>query len=332
MGVDRASRSSGEDDTPRYSKRLMYAAAKLYYEDDVRQNDIAERLKLSPATVSRLLAEARRLRMVRIEVVPPDDHDLDDLARRLEVSLALDAVALADLPPAGQPGVALAPALFTLLSRVGLQPGDALLVSSGRTVYEAAQADLPKLPGVRLAPMVGGQDEPEVWYATNEVTRQIAVKVGGTPTFLYAPALPGAKAHALLLDDPSIRRVLELWQSARCAIMGIGAPPAQRTSLPRFVPVDGVALSDAVGDVVTRFYDRSGAAVRFPGQERLIAVDFKGLRRISACIAVAAGSEKVPAILAAGRARYFNQLATDRDTAMELLAAAGERDVATARS
>lgn len=192
----------------------------------------------------------------------------------------------------------------------------------GRTVYEAAQADLPELPEVQLAPMVGGQDEPEVWYATNEVTRQVAAKVGGTPNFLYAPALPGEKAHALLLDDPSIRRVLELWRAARCAIMGIGAPPATRTSLPRFVSVDGFALRDAVGDVVTRFFDRTGAAVRFPGQERLIAVDLEGLRRIPACIAVAAGSEKVPGVLAAARARYFNQLATDRDTAMKLLAAA----------
>ena len=220
---------------PAQSESLMYAAARLYYEEEIRQNDIAERLSVSPATVSRLLAQARRQGMVRIEVVSPDDHELDDLARRLEQALALDAVALTDLPPADQPGVALAPALYTLLDGVGLKPGDALLVSSGRTVYEAAQADLPHLSGVQLAPMVGGQDEPEVWYATNELTRQVAAKVGGTPNFLYAPALPAGQSRAQLLKDPSIRRVLELWRDARCAIMGLGAPPAQRTSLPRFV-------------------------------------------------------------------------------------------------
>jgi DNA-binding transcriptional regulator LsrR (DeoR family) len=305
----------------RYSKALMYAAAKLYYEDEVRQSDIAERLELSPATVSRLLAEARRSHMVRIEVVPPDDEALDDLARRLEVALDLDAVALSGLPLGGQPGVALAPALSTLLERVGLQSGDVLLVSSGRTVYEVAQAELPELPGVQLAPMVGGVDEPEVWYATNEVTRQVAAKVGGTPRFLYAPALPGAQAHALLLEDPSIKQVLELWVVARCAVVGIGAPPAMRTSLPSFVPVDAFPVHDAVGDVCTRFFDRAGAPVRFPGQERLIAVDFEDLRRIPACIAVAVGAEKVPGILAAARARYVNQLATDRETATLLLAA-----------
>jgi DNA-binding transcriptional regulator LsrR (DeoR family) len=321
-GVTAERRTEPEGGDSRYPRRLMYAAAKLYYEDEVRQTDIAERLELSPATVSRLLAEARRQRIVRIEVVPPDDDELDELSRRLEAALGLDAVALSDLPSGGQPGVALAPALSKLLEGVGLRRGDALLVSSGRTVYEAAQADLPELGGVQLAPMVGGQDEPEVWYATNEVTRQISAKVGGTPNFLYAPALPGQNAHALLLEDPSIRRVLALWSIARCAIVGIGAPPALRTSLPRFVPVNGFAAHEAVGDVCTRFFDRHGGTVPFPGEERLIAVDFEGLRGIPACIGVAAGGQKVPGILAAARARFVNQLVTDRDTATDLLAAA----------
>ena len=60
----------------------------------------------------------------------------------------------------------------------------------------------------------------------------------------------------------------------------------------------------------------------FPGYERLIAVELAALRKIPACIAVAAGREKVPGLMAAARARYFNRLATDRETAVALLAAA----------
>lgn len=300
----------------------MYAAAKLYYEDDVRQGDIARRLEVSPATVSRLIAEARRRGMVRIEVLPPEDSEVVDVAKRLEVALGLDAVALSPVPASAAPGLALTPPLSRLLVAAGLRTGDALLVSLGRTVYEIAQGDLTQLRNVRVAPMVGGHDEPEVWYATNELTRQVAAKVGGTPSFLYAPALPGPEARATLLKDPSIRRVVDLWGVARCAILGIGAPPALRTSLPAFVPVDGDLLRDAVGDVLTRFFDHSGAPVHFPGSERLLAVDFDRLRGIPACIAVAAGLEKVPGILAAGRAGYFNQLVTDRDTAIKLIEAA----------
>ena len=81
-------------------------------------------------------------------------------------------------------GHLLGPAFSVALEGVGLSSGDVLLISSGRTVYEVTQAELPALPNVQLAPMIGGQNEPEAWYQTNEIVRRFAEKVGGHPTFL----------------------------------------------------------------------------------------------------------------------------------------------------
>jgi DNA-binding transcriptional regulator LsrR (DeoR family) len=311
---------TGEQERTRFSKGLMHAAAQLYYVEDATQAEIATRLGTSRATVSRLLSEARREGIVRIEIVAPVEHDLDELGERLRVELGLDAVHLSALAH-GTKGEALAPALATALRSAGLSPGDALLVSSGRTIYEASQTELPRLPGVLLAPTVGGQDEPEAWYATNEITRRLAERVGGTPTFLYAPALPGPDLYETLLADASTRRITELWGSARCALLGVGAPLTTRTTLPRFVPSDTRVLSTAVGDICSRFYDRDGSPVEFPGSERLIATSLERLQDIPVTIALAAGASKVPSLLAAARARYFNQLVTDPETALALLGA-----------
>jgi DNA-binding transcriptional regulator LsrR (DeoR family) len=305
--------------TPRFSAALMHAAATLYYLEDATQADIAARLGVSRASVSRLLSEARREGIVRIEVVPPVDRDAEDLERRVAEALGLQAVWLSTLPARGSVGARLAPSLSAALRAVGLVAGDVLLVSSGRTVYEAGQAELPALPGVLVAPMIGGHDEPEAWYAPNEITRQIALKVGGIPTFLYAPALPGPELYETLQEDPSARRVIEMWSSARCAVMGVGAPPLSRTSLPSFVRNDMNTLQAAVGDVCSRFYDADGVPVPFPGSERLVATGLDLVQRIPTSIAVATGREKVPAIHAGAAARYFNQLVTDTDTASALL-------------
>jgi DNA-binding transcriptional regulator LsrR (DeoR family) len=167
--------------------------------------------------------------------------------------------------------------------------------------------------------MIGGQDEPEVWYAPNEIIRQFAVRLGGDPVFLYAPALPGPELHDTLLHDPSTRRVFELWSQARCAVLGVGAPPLTRASLPRFIASDTGSLRESVGDVCSRFYDVRGEAVAFPGSERLIATDFERLRRIPTTIAVAAGAVKVPSIRTGAASGYFNQLVTDADTALALI-------------
>lgn len=309
---------------------LIVRAATLYYLEDATQAEIAERLRTSRATVSRLLSEARRQGIVHIEIRPPAEPVDDGLAARAAAATGLERIYLSGSTD-GLGGAALAPPLSTALTDVGLRLGDVLLVSSGRTVYEAARRELPPLPGVLLVPTIGGQDEPEPWYQTNEITREVAAKVGGRPAFLYAPALPGPELHRSLLDDPSIQRILQLWRSASCAVLGIGAPPLTRRSIPGFVPTDAASLREAVGDVCSRFYDRDGIEVPFPGSDRLMATALDVVRSIPVSIGVAYGPEKVDSIVAGARAGYFQRLVTDPPTAALLAAILPPRSPAPAR-
>ncbi|WP_319449670.1 MULTISPECIES: sugar-binding transcriptional regulator [unclassified Mycobacterium] len=326
-----------EADAGPFPASLLYTAAKLYYTEDATQADVAARLGTSRATVSRLLAEAKRRGIVRIEVVPPDEVATSDLTDRLARALSLTTVFLSHSlpnPGAGRTvvdvmGGTLAPAVGRALSAAGLLPGDVLLVSSGRTVYEVAQYELSSLPGVLVAPTVGGNDQPEEWYQTNEITRLVANRVGGRPNYLFAPALPGPDLYPSLLKDPSIQRVLHLWPRARCALMGVGAPPLMRSDIPRFVPTDSTSLRSAVGDVCSRFYDRAGDEVDFDGRERLIALELEALRHVPVTIAVAVGHEKIESIVAGARGGYFNQLVTDPATATAILASLGKGDETT---
>jgi len=196
-------------------------------------------------------------------------------------------------------------------------------VSSGRTVYEVAQYDLVPLPGVLVAPTVGGNDQPEEWYQTNEITRLVANRINGRPNYLFAPALPGPDLYPSLLNDPSIQRVLHLWPRARCALMGVGAPPLIRSDIPQFVPTESGSLRTSVGDVCSRFFDQAGDEVDFEGSDRLIAVKLEALQHIPVTIAVAVGQEKIDSIVAGARGGYFNQLVTDPSTAGAILQSLG---------
>jgi DNA-binding transcriptional regulator LsrR (DeoR family) len=219
---------------------LLYAAAKLYYTEDATQADVAAQLGTSRATVSRLLAEAKRRGIVRIEVVPPDEVATSDLADRLVRALSLTTVFLSHplpAPAAGRAlvdvmGGALAPAVGRALSAAGLLPGDVLLVSSGRTVYEVAQYELVSLPGVLVAPTVGGNDQPEEWYQTNEITGWCC-RIGGRPNTCCARAARTGPVP-VAAQRPSIQRVLHLWPRAvradgrRCAAADAFGHPAFR--------------------------------------------------------------------------------------------------------
>jgi DNA-binding transcriptional regulator LsrR (DeoR family) len=306
---------------------LLYAAAKMYYTDEATQAEVAEHLQTSRATISRLLHEARRQGIVRIEVIPADNEAAHDLGSRVASVLGLTAVYISDpLPTTGRGeavedvmGGPLAAAVGRALLAVGLDIGDVMLVSSGRTIFEIARFELPRLPGVIVAPTVGGTDQPEAWFQTNEITRLIAERIGGRPAFLFAPALPGAELFQTLQTDPGIHRVLNLWPHARCVLTGVGAPPLLRSEAPQFVDMSSPELIEAVGDVCSRFFDRAGQPIQFPGSERLIAVDLETLKSIPTVVAVAAGANKVAPIIAAARVKLFSQLVTDPRTADEIL-------------
>lgn len=307
------------DPDSRFPADLVYRAAQLYYLEGATQADVATALGTSRPTVSRLLAHARASGVVHIEVREPGPPGQDGLAERLATALGLHR-AWVTASTTGLPvGRVLAPAVGEALRAAELGQGDALLISSGATVYAVAQHDLARLPGVLVAPTVGGRDEPESFYQTNEITRQIAVRAEAAPVFLYAPAMPGPALHQSLLADASIRRVTMLWRTARCALLGIGAPPSTRSSLPFLLRSEGASVARAVGDICSRPFDTDGEPIVSPGSDRLVAMGLDDLRRVPHAIGVAVGADKVASIRAAARAGWVNELVTDRDTAQLLV-------------
>ena len=309
----------------RFPQELMYAAATQYYLEDANQADIASRLGVSRATVSRLLTEARKQGIVEIRVRRPAGLEGGRLAAEVAEAVGLRQVHLVPRAEGPRLGPWLAPGVARALAAVGPQPGDVIVVSSGSTVYECAQEDLGHFPGIMVAPAVGGQEEPQPWFQTNETTRILAERLGGVPSYLYALALPGPALFGSLQDEPSFRRINELWGRAKCALVGVGAAPLMRQVLPSFVPSDAPSLRNAVGDVCSRFYDQDGLPVSYPGSDRVVATSLADLRRIPVSIAVAVGQEKVPSIIAGARGGYFNVLVSDVPTAEGLLTATRAR-------
>lgn len=275
-------------------------------------------LQVSRPTVSRLLAEARRLGIVEIRVHDPSEVSQGRLADRLRSALGLDRVLLTPAST-GPLSSRLAETFGIALRSVGLRRGDTALVSSGRTMFELSRVPLPSCPGVEVVPAVGGVAESKPWYQTNEISRSLAEGIGGRSHFLFAQALPTEAMRASLEVDPAFRSVVDRWPGARAAFVGIGAPPTTRTSNSSFVPDGWDKQQDVVADVCVNFLGPQGQEVHFTGSERMVRVRLETLREIPCVVGVAVGADKVPSILAAARARAVNWLITDPATAKLVL-------------
>lgn len=65
------------------NEHLMIKACQLYYDDDMRQEDIARQLGLSRPTISRLLKDAKSNGIVKIKIVNPNAKDYSQLERSI---------------------------------------------------------------------------------------------------------------------------------------------------------------------------------------------------------------------------------------------------------
>lgn len=312
--------------TTRFDLATIHRAARLYYLEDATQVQVAQALGVSRPQVSRLLSEGRRLGIVDIRVHDPAAATANNLSERLRDALNLQQTWLAPFT-GSRLGPSLAEPFSAAMRAAGLMPGDTLLVSSGRTVFELSRIPLPHFPGIDIVPTVGGQAEPEPWYQTNEIARAFAQQFGGRPHFLFAQALPSVAVHASLQEDPAFQEILQLWDRAKAAIVGIGAPPSVRSSISTFVPRGQGDLRSAVGDICLNFFAPDGSALHFPGDERMVRTSPDLLRRIPFVVGAAVGEEKVHSIIAGARARLFNRLVTDAATAELILAEVADQAV-----
>ena len=302
------------------SRALLHSVAKLHYVSDLPQNEIAKRLNLSPATVSRLLRRAREQGIVRIDV--PDLVGPEDLSQSLMGELGLKRAAVVDASDDGLP-TALAEAVGRCLRDARLSPGSVVVVGWGRAVRQVIGAGLPRIPGVVAVPANGGMQETAAHFQINEFVRLAAEQMGGAPRFLHAPYLPSAALRDAFLDDPGIRETVALWQRAEAAVVGVGLPHAANEGTGLLTVTAGErALTRAVGDVLRHYFDVAGRLVPWEGSQRLIVISPEQLQATPLVVGVAVSTAKAGAILGAARSRLINALVTDIPTAQAVLDAA----------
>lgn len=297
---------------------MLHMVAKLHYEAEMSQVDIAKRLGVSTATISRMLQKARASGIVRIQVVglvPPEE-----ITGHLINRLGLKDAHVVDAPGPGVPG-ALATPVGEMLKRAELGTGSVLGIGWGRAIRDVVFSGLPRLPGVVTVPVTGGMQLAAPHFQINEFVRLAAERMGGTPHFLHAPYLSSPELRDAFLNDQTVMDILGLWNRMDAAIVGIGLPHAINPPEASAATPSEQALRRAAGDVIRHYFDEEGVLLPWDGEERMIAASRDQLAATPLVIGVAATPEKAAGIIGAVRAGMINALVTDFATAEAVLAA-----------
>ncbi|RYB93441.1 MarR family transcriptional regulator [Nocardioides oleivorans] len=310
----------------------LLAAARLYYQQDRSQAEIAATLGTSRSNVSRMLTEAQRQGIVEIRINDPEGrvHELED---ELRTTFGLSEVRVAHTR--NVPGLRVEDAVGTQAARLLLDElKDSMTVAMSwghalQSMVYATTADH-EHHRVTLVQLVGGLSSISNEISGQELVRELAVRLGAEYRFLHAPAtLESSTSRDALLAEPSITDALDDAKSADIAFIGVGTPTHGSSS----AILDSLSLSPAerdefwshepVGDVAARYYNAQGTPIRGGVDDRVLGISLEDLLEIPNVVGVASGRAKAPGVLGALRGRIIDSLVCDEALARSVLSAAG---------
>jgi len=314
--------------------RLATKVARLYYEQGVKQPEIARQLCLSQAMVSRLLATAQKEGIVRTTVMTPTGvySELEEqLAARYDLKDAVVADSVAGTGDEVLRAIGSAAASYlevTLRSNevVGISSWSETLLRTVASMQPRSRSDKS-----HVVQILGGIGTPTAEVHAIQLTQQLASLLHAQPHFLTAPGVASSpQAATAYLSEPSVRATMSFFNQLTVALVGIGSLNPSRLLGESGNAFNRTELAHlkrlgAVGDICVHFFDAGGRDVGGPLNERVIGMSLDQLRKVPRVIAVAGTLQKVEAVRGALDGKLVTTLITDRLTAEQLLASPGLR-------
>lgn len=306
--------------------RLMALASRLYHVHGLRQKQIAERLGISQARVSRLLQRAETQGLVRVVLAVPEGLR-PDLEEELEQRYSVLEVHVVDVAEDEDLARSLGQAAARYLSGIAFAGDVVGFTSWSRTLQEMALAMPPVAkPVARLVvEMLGDLGSPALQHAAARATQTLAHALGAEPVFLRTPGVvTTTQLRASALADPYVQRALGLLDTLDVAFIGVG-PPAVHSQLSAgdsyFTPeqLEEARASGAAGQVNQRLLDSEGRPLRTSLDDLVVGSTLAQVRAARRRVVVAGGADKVTSIAAAMRGGWVDVLLTDVRTALELV-------------
>jgi central glycolytic genes regulator len=199
-----------------------------------------------------------------------------------------------------------------------LQPGDVVAVMGGSTMHTmATQLTMPApLKDTWFVPARGGIGE-NVDYQANTIASELAKRTGGQYRMLHIPDHLPEEAYASIMQEPSVREIVDMIRGARIVVHGIGdaVTMAQRRKLAPQT-VEAIRQAGAVAEAFGYYFDSGGKAVYRMATAGLRLED---IRKAGLVIGIAGGSSKGKAIAAVLRFGHNDILVTDEAAAQEAL-------------
>jgi DNA-binding transcriptional regulator LsrR (DeoR family) len=307
---------------------LLAEVARLYYQEELSQDQIAQRTGVSRSSISRMLKEARDRGIVEIRVHHPF-QTAPQLEQALKTRLGLkDCLVLSRGPAelAGESDLTLrVGALAARYLAEAVPNGSILGVGWGSMVDSVVRsgyfANKRDMTVVQILGGVGGATQ-DIDGA--RIVNSLARSLGAKAAYLNAPmVVADAAVRTGLLRDQHIRQTLDLGRHADALLVGVGAVSRQ-SGLYRAGYLNDADLlyiegEGAVGDICGHYFRADGSPCALEIDDRTVALPAESMLKAPLRVGASCGSAKALPNTGAARSGLINVLVTDQQAAEAML-------------
>ncbi|WP_307760740.1 sugar-binding domain-containing protein [Phascolarctobacterium sp.] len=290
--------------------------ARLYYEQGMTQDQVARRIGVSRPLVSKMLARAREVGIVHIEIRSATEGDAA-LLQALQAKFSLQGGLVVPEQAAAEKNAKAAADYLAgeLLYERNIGLGWGYLL--GASVALLAQQCARQQPGA-VVPLIGKAHIPNKGYRVDELAEVLASACGKHAYRLGVPAFPDSMEQRQEFEaTEAYAELAAVWQKLDAALVGIRdfpSVPDEATAL-RFG--DSLKRQRAVGSFLSYYYNERGEFISGEN-DFAIRVPLGTLRRCPKIIGLALGAAP-GAVLGALKTGLFTHLLVTETTARKIL-------------
>ena len=293
----------------------MVLISNLYYKEKLSQQQIAKKLNISRPWVSKLLARAEELGIVKIEVLSPFTNNTA-MENALIKKYNMKYVGVIQ----SSENVAFAAANYFISE---LRTKDVVGVGWGKSVSNLIEKT-PSVyfPEVQLIPLSGSFGN-TLNVLPNYNTIQLAEKINGIAKVFHTPLVCSKEEYHTLMSNKRTQQFIQLAEHANILLLGIGV--FETSIVPQYGilephEIEELKQKNALGDVGLKYFDKQGNVVETEKTKMLIKADIlKASKNARTVIGIAQGLNKVNIIDVALSLNLFHAFFTDEKTASALL-------------
>lgn len=300
----------------------MVEIAKMYYEEDLTQNEIAKRIGVSRPLVSKMLSDAKEAGIVSISIKSPfatDEFLMEEIKKIYNIQGGMV------IPHSDTDYLTDQVILNNVISYIdtNLKNYKKFGLGWGKTISDLVQKmDFSEkkmdLEGY-ICPLVGNISMPTKEFHSNELVMMFSQMTKLKPSYLFAPAfLSSEQEETLFINIENYKNIEKLWKKLDVVILGIGNHPSvpDLATASRFG--DKLHKEKAIGNILSYYYDKNGRFIS-GDNDFSIKISLKDLKKVKQVIGICSSKTNKEAVIGGLKTGLITHLIVDEALAKEII-------------